>query len=449
MTPGSWLEISNYNPEKAAQIYSHGQVKTFILAEKPLLAAPNLPFIILIKDLDLIDRSIWKTSPNFVGFMLRTSTIEKNQVVKASQQLWIDYIVTDFKQSLRDLKLISSWPIAGYFISTEENFSARKLSQILKTDSIRASDRPHDLQNAEFNDWEDLETFQSPVFEKNQISHPLLSIIVPHFESPNFLCNVLKHLDAQVKDSPPFEVIVVDDGSNLKDFNTVAYFSSRHLTSLPLKILRWTEKPQLPSGYKIFRAGASRNWGASFAKAESIFFLDSDMLTPPGIVSEILSALEKFDVIQFVRKHIPHTLSSETVSFAEAKSSPALYVEESAYWSSLFNCQNWELLPDFWKYTCTYALALKKEKFFSVGRIRRNFIRYGFEDTDLGFRLHKSNCRFFLHKTELLHLTRKPDESQSFMFKYKKMNQIQPMAQTFYRLNLDSKIYDKFQFMLD
>ena len=126
-----------------------------------------------------------------------------------------------------------------------------------------------------------------------------------------------------------------------------------------------------------------------------------------------------------------------------------LFTEEASYWNTLFEADRWTDLTDYWKYTCTYALALKKSRFVTEGRIRRNFIRYGFEDTDLGYRLFKANCKFKLEKTPLLHLTGKPDLSQGFLFKLYKMNRISPMAKTFYKLNLDSDIYSKFQSLLD
>ena len=173
------------------------------------------------------------------------------------------------------------------------------------------------------------------------------------------------------------------------------------------------------------------------------------MLTPVNIADLVLDSLEKSDVVQFVRKHIPFEQSSETSSYSELINSSHLYYEEAQYWESLFECSDWQNLSDHWKYTCTYALGIKKDLFLSIGRFRRNFIRYGLEDTDLGFRLYRAGAQFFLNKTPLLHLTPKPDTSQSFVFRIKKINRIAPTAQVFYKLHLDPIIYQKFQSLLD
>lgn len=449
MKPGSWLEFSDYDPQKAQTIFSHGFVNLFIIPENSNQSPPEFPFLILIQNLDLASTSLWKEAPYCQGFIWRTHFIPKIIPQTVPEKLWIDFIVKDFKSSQTSFQLISAWPIKGYFVSFDEKIPTRKMNRLLNRYKNFVLTRPHDIIDSSFKKWEDLEAFGEAHLELNQTTQPHLSIVIPHYESPHFLNNVLIHLQNAVPVSPAFEVIVIDDGSSKETSDQILYFAHRHLNYLPVKFLRWKEKQNLKNKEKIFRAGASRNWGAHLAKAENIFFLDCDMLTPPQIVNEVLMALSKDDVIQFVRRHIPFNLSSETSSYQKLLDSTELYIEESNYWNPFFECDEWISLPDYWKYTCTYGLALKKEVFFNVGRIRRNFIRYGFEDTDLGYRLFKNKSRFKLKKMPLLHLTAKPDSSQNFIFKLQKMNRISPMAKTFYQLNLDTSIYDKFQSLLD
>lgn len=449
MKPGSWLEFSQYDPQKAKDIYSHGFVETFIVRESLNYSLPEFPFIVLIDHPDEILKSSWKLSSQFRGFLWRTHVITQTQSLPSAENVWIDFIIDDFKEAQAFFQKISDWPIKGYFISTSEKTSARKINSFLKKQGIDASSRPYDLSDSSYNEWEALETFEKPEFEFNLQPNPKLSIIIPHHETPFFVCNVLKHLQKATATSVPFEVLVIDDGSKPKSFHHVCHFAHRHLPSLSLKILRWKKDQLLNTGEKVFRAGASRNWGATLARSENLFFLDADMLTPSSIIDEILSSLKDHDVVQFVRKHIPSELSCETIAYDKLLSSPELYIEESSYWRTLFESRNWNTLPDFWKYTCTYSLALKKKTFFDVGRIRRNFIRYGFEDTDLGYRLFKAGCTFKLNSTPLLHLTSIPDQSQGLLFKINKLNRISPMAKAFYKLNLDPEIYNKFQSLLD
>ncbi len=450
MKPGSWLEISEYDSVKAGKIFSQGFVQLFILKETLNLQPPAFPFMVLVQNLAEIKISAWKKSALFKGFMWRTdSAISESEVSQMQDELWIDYIIKDPKKSEATLKILPSLPTKGFFVSADESVSLRKLNNLLNKTKIESLARPHDIIDSKYHNWEDLEIFEKPIIEKNQNPKPEVSVIIPHYESPHFLCNVLKHLQDEFKTSPPFEVIVVDDGSSGEAFNQISYFAQRHLSILPVRIFMWKENHTLSTGEKLFRAGASRNWGATAAKAKNLFFLDSDMLVPTNIIGEVLKSLEHSDVIQFVRKHIPFHLSSETTSYKELFNSSELYIEESNYWKNLFECKAWSDLLDFWKYTCTYALALKTETFFAVGRIRRNYIQYGFEDTDLGYRLFKSQYEFQLNTSPLLHLTAKPDRSQNYLFKFQKMNRIRFMARTFYKLNLDPSIYKKFQSLLD
>lgn len=101
-------------------------------------------------------------------------------------------------------------------------------------------------------------------------------------------------------------------------------------------------------------------------------------------------------------------------------------------------------MPFFWKYTCTYCLAVRREDFFSVGRFRRAFVSYGFEDTDLGYRLHKKGLRFHLSKLVTLHLTPPTSAMNSGGSDYKRFLALSKTAKIFFLSNLDIEIYKHF-----
>ena len=376
--PGSWLEVSPYDSEKAAQIFSFGFVKAFIVTENSNQAAPELPFIISIDSLEKAKFSKWQLSENFLGFLWKTSSLVPETPPENIYKIWIEFYVTDLKVASEAFSRMKNWNSLGIFISASDKISSKKLNKLLLKYPLQAKQRPHDLTDQNFKAWDELESFSDAVVEVNPVKAPKLSVIIPHFETPHFLCNVLKHLQAAVTNSPPFEVIVVDDGSSLETFNQISYFARRHLNQLSVRIFRWKEKHSFKDGSKIFRAGASRNWGVAKAQSENIFFIDSDMLTPPDIVNTVLNALTEADVVQFVRKHIPYKMSTEVCSYMDLVNSENLFTEEASYWNTLFEADRWTDLTDYWKYTCTYALALKKSRFVTEGRIRRNFIRYGF-----------------------------------------------------------------------
>ena len=245
MKPGSWLEVSDYDANTAQKIFSLGHIDYFIVPEDSTKLAPEFPFIILIDDLDKTTTAVWKTHKSFKGFLLRTSADLSMQKINVAEPLWIDYLVADTKKSLRTLKTIANWNIQGFFLSFSDKISARKINQLTAYENIKALPRPHDLYDPHFNNWEKLETFGSAKMELNSIAKPKLSIIIPHYENPYFLCAVLKHLQNSFqKNSTAFEVLVIDDASSEKTCDHISYFCQRHLSTLPFRFFSWDDSEE-------------------------------------------------------------------------------------------------------------------------------------------------------------------------------------------------------------
>lgn len=98
---------------------------------------------------------------------------------------------------------------------------------------------------------------------------PFFSIVIPHFNSQKTLEPLLESI-ASSKGAPPYEVIVVDDGSEKA-----------------LEITQW--KVFVIHLKKRGGAGAARNRGAKMANGEILVFLDSDVL----LFEDTLSNLSK------------------------------------------------------------------------------------------------------------------------------------------------------------
>jgi GT2 family glycosyltransferase len=104
-----------------------------------------------------------------------------------------------------------------------------------------------------------------------------LSVIIPTYNRRESLRRCLDSLTAQVE-PPPFEVIVVDDGSEDGTAEALARYPSRH----PLRVLT-TE-----------RAGpaTARNLGAAEAGGEYLLFIDDDVVTHPDLLATHMSTHE-------------------------------------------------------------------------------------------------------------------------------------------------------------
>ena len=115
------------------------------------------------------------------------------------------------------------------------------------------------------------------------INNPLLSIIIPVYNSERFLKECLDSVLSQ--SFSDFEVIVVDDGSTDSSIQIEEEYSkdSRFV------IIRQSNAGQ----------GAARNRALDIAKGKYITFLDSDDAMKPDFLKETLSKIEdgKYDIV--------------------------------------------------------------------------------------------------------------------------------------------------------
>jgi GT2 family glycosyltransferase len=120
------------------------------------------------------------------------------------------------------------------------------------------------------------------------------------------------------------------------------------------------------------------------------------------------------------------------------------FVLEEKYWGPFFATKDWASLPNFWKFACTYALSVKTADFKRAGWFRRTFVYYGFEDTDLGYRLAKRGLRFYMNPMVTYHLDSGEDRTEyrrSALFRQALLNKT---AKIFYLNTLDPVVYRHF-----
>ena len=275
---------------------------------------------------------------------------------------------------------------------------------------------------------------------KTNTEKPKFSFVIPTFNQADFLTSILRQLSKLKAERGSWEVIVVDDGSPESVLASVKSYLCDEDLAYNLKYFHWA-KPQ-----KIFRAGEARNLGVDHAQGEVIMFLDSDILVPFNFLDEVESSLKRASLVQFVREHIHPKYSNVHTSF-ESVTSEQCYIEEEKYWLPFFESDSWEEIPFFWKYTCSYALAIRKADFNAIRGFNPCFITYGFEDTDLGYRLFKEAKRFELNKTKLLHLT-SPTTESLWITQMKRQEALSKTAKIFFLAHLDPEIYEHFHFYM-
>ena len=114
-----------------------------------------------------------------------------------------------------------------------------------------------------------------------ETSVPAVSVVIPTFNRLDTLPEVLAALAAQ-EGAPPFEVIVVDDGSTDA---TPRWLADRPSDPLPLRSIRQENRGP----------AAARNAGVAAARGRWVAFLGDDTVPSPGWLRLLHEVLERHD----------------------------------------------------------------------------------------------------------------------------------------------------------
>lgn len=106
-----------------------------------------------------------------------------------------------------------------------------------------------------------------------------LSVIIPFYNAEETLADCLESLIAQTV--PPFEVILVDNGSTDRSFSIAEKFLKEE------RLAKWRLVRELRQGSEY-----ARNTGAAQAAGEILAFTDSDCVADPDWISEITRAFQ-------------------------------------------------------------------------------------------------------------------------------------------------------------
>lgn len=105
---------------------------------------------------------------------------------------------------------------------------------------------------------------------------PRISVIIPHFNTPELLVKCLQSVAAQQLDDGWFEIIVVDNGSRL-----------------PMRLLEATWPGVRFLIERQPGPGPARNTGVRAARANILAFVDADVRVGPGWLKAVLAAIGK------------------------------------------------------------------------------------------------------------------------------------------------------------
>ena len=231
---------------------------------------------------------------------------------------------------------------------------------------------------------------------------PRISVVVTHYRQPEGLRRVLAALDAQRGVRGPVQIVVADDGS--------------------------TPAPRVPEHVALvsqpdegFRASAARHLGAGCCRGEVLVFLDADTVPEPDFLA----------VMQDAVTARPHTLAVGRRRYARfsdrAETTPddtvergdpttgvvdrrvdsggdlpgsgapaGLTVLPDPAWPAQMYRDTDDLTDDsdgIWRGVLSCAMAVSRRMYDTIGGFDPDFVGYGGEDWDLGWRAVQAGAR--------------------------------------------------------
>ncbi|MGE6631675.1 glycosyltransferase family 2 protein [Bacillus sp. NPDC077027] len=283
-------------------------------------------------------------------------------------------------------------------------------------------------------------------------NQPKVSVIIPSYNAKERLAKSLLSLELQ-ETNVTFEVIVADNGST---DGTMEMLEELNM-AFPFK------KVRVPVNQGIAKG---RNRAIVEAEGELLIFHDSDMIAEPQFIQKHADAHGESDDIVIcgvcwkrIYSHFYTKFDSDHMNRMKQQGlyhqklkdyEPLLAVEDIKNGSFLE--KSFDLQSDFietlkeiltayghdlsryelpWRFFITNHSSVKRKHVMELGMFDENIVRYGFEDYDLGIRLHQRGLSFKLredilsvHQEHPSNLTSFEDIKYNIMYMCEKYNHI-------------------------
>lgn len=227
----------------------------------------------------------------------------------------------------------------------------------------------------------------------------IASLIIPTHGKLPLLRRTLASLEQQSTGTPRFEVIVIDDAST----DDTPRFLSTYAGPLALQAVR----QETNQG-----RAAARNAGLRVATGDLVIFLDDDMEVVPGFVAAHVAfhgggvGDTPVHGRSGAASEAVGKVTSPRVAIGNVTNAPEVTDSPIIRYMSTRGAQKIRdggALP--WRYFSTNNSSVLRSDLEAVGNFDEEFKTYGFEDLELGYRLHQRGLAFrFLPGAESLHI---------------------------------------------
>jgi GT2 family glycosyltransferase len=210
-----------------------------------------------------------------------------------------------------------------------------------------------------------------------------ISVIIPTYNRCQKLLKVLEALEAQTLDKRSFEVIVVDDGSTDTTRHRVAQYGET--SQLRLRYVRQQNKLQ----------GAARNYGIMLAQEPLLLFIGDDIIPTGDLLQQHLDFHRRYNPCGDV------ALVGRIQWSKDLQATPFMhFINDHGAQFGFAAMQH--LGP--WQFDCFYTsnISVPRQMLQKLGYVfDEDFKTYGWEDTELGYRLERNGMRLFYNAEAL------------------------------------------------
>ena len=196
-----------------------------------------------------------------------------------------------------------------------------------------------------------------------------ISVVIPTYKNRGTLPGLLRSFEEQTCSRRLFEVIVVFDELNSKYFDSI-------------------DKQKFKYSIRLYRQkhggrARARNLGIRKAKGKIIVFVDDDCQVDKDFIKEHLKSHKKQGIVVLGSRFIRNDKTLELDNHCKM-------MERTLSKGNNFSSP--------WLYFATGNVSLERRKLIKAGFFDENFKGWGYEDTELGYRLFLQGLRYVYNK---------------------------------------------------
>jgi len=237
---------------------------------------------------------------------------------------------------------------------------------------------------------------------KRHSKKPKFSIIIPTYNRKNSLKFVINNFFRQNYPKSRYEIIIVDDGGK----DGTSDMIKKIKTSCNFKYIYWPRKNiAVDKKFKKFakfynRVGLARNIGLKHAQGEIIVFNDSDILVSADNLKKHNYYHNKHSniIVKSFRMLLPGTFKPSNSNYINSINLDKIAIPDRFDRFAKSDNKIYDLSVEGWQKIVTANLSIRKKYIEKIDGFSRDFVFWGFEDIDLGYRLSKQEMKLVWDK---------------------------------------------------